>query len=163
MQSNSEAVREFTEAAGTKCPDKPKPMTREDVMFLVRMKLSEIDELVCTVTENAEECEKFLQEALSSRDPCKNFKYETETELIAAQFDALVDDHYYSLNVSARHGVNLDRVFGVVHDANMAKRDPTTGKFLRRESDGKILKPAGWKAPDIEAEIERQKAEGAWN
>jgi len=33
--------------------------------------------------------------------------------------------------------------------------------FLCRE-DGKIIKPAGWKAPDVEAEISRQLRDGAW-
>lgn len=40
----------------------------------------------------------------------------------------------------------------------MAKRDPQTGKFIHRE-DGKIIKPEGWTAPDIVAEIRRQRDE----
>ena len=32
---------------------------------------------------------------------------------------------------------------GVVHAANMAKRDPATGEFKKR-ADGKIIKPEGW-------------------
>ena len=31
----------------------------------------------------------------------------------------------------------------MVHAANMAKRDANTGKFIKRESDGKIIKPEG--------------------
>ena len=31
---------------------------------------------------------------------------------------------------------------------NMAKVDPETGK-VRRRTDGKILKPEGWKPPDM--------------
>jgi predicted HAD superfamily Cof-like phosphohydrolase len=45
--------------------------------------------------------------------------------------------------------------------ANMAKRCPVTGKFLKRE-DGKIIKPAGWQPPDVEGEIERQAREGSF-
>ena len=44
----------------------------------------------------------------------------------------------------------------------MAKRDPETGKFLKRE-DGKIIKPKGWKAPDVEGEVVRQDVEGSWS
>ena len=43
----------------------------------------------------------------------------------------------------------------------MAKKCPVKGQFLRRE-DGKIIKPAGWQPPNIEAEIERQDREGAF-
>ena len=43
----------------------------------------------------------------------------------------------------------------------MAKRDPVTKKFLKRE-DGKIIKPVGWQEPDIVGEITRQMKMGAW-
>ena len=35
-----------------------------------------------------------------------------------------------------------------VADTNIAKIDPATGKVLKRE-DGKVLKPQGWKPPDL--------------
>jgi hypothetical protein len=63
--------------------------------------------------------------------------------VIAEQADALVDIYYYSLNCASKKGVNLSSIFGIVHAANMAKRDPATGQFLRR-ADGKIIKPEGW-------------------
>jgi 8-oxo-dGTP diphosphatase len=44
----------------------------------------------------------------------------------------------------------------------MAKRNPATGKFEKR-ADGKIIKPPGWKAPDVEGEMGRQFAEGSWS
>ena len=163
-QSNADAVREFTEgASGKACPTTPKPMDRENVRFIIRMVMSELCELACTVTENPEQRDKLLHDALDTRDVCSNFNYPTRTNLIGAQFDALVDAWYYSLNIAARHGVNMSRIFDVVHQANMNKRDPTTGKFLRRESDGKVIKPEGWKSPDIDGEIERQDNDGAWN
>ena len=43
----------------------------------------------------------------------------------------------------------------------MAKRDPLTGEFIKR-ADGKIVKPEGWKAPDVMAEISRQLLAGSW-
>lgn len=161
MQSNAQDVREFTEAAGTVCPDQPVVMSKADAVFLVRMIISELDELLCTVTSGPEERDQLLQRALDTRDKCKQFEYPTEDERIGAQFDALVDAWYYSLNVSSRHGVNMSSIFNVVHEANMAKRDPITKTFLKRE-DGKIIKPAGWKSPDITAEIQRQRNQGSW-
>ena len=161
-QSNAEAVHQFTTEAGTICPNEPTQMARSDVLFITRMIMSELDELVCTVCSNQEEAEDMLQEALSSRDPCKNFEYANSMDRAGAQGDALVDAWYYSLNVAARHGVNLSSIFDLVHNANMAKKDPVTNKFLKRESDGKIMKPKGWKSPDIEAEMVRQTREGSF-
>lgn len=164
MCSNAEQVRVFTESTSGTCPDKPQVMSREQVMFIIRMVMSELCELACTVCETAEERDQLMQHALDSRDKCMNFKntYTNKVDIIAAQFDALVDSWYYSLNTAAKHGVNLSSIFDVVHQANMNKRDPETGKFLKRESDGKIIKPQNWQPPDIEAEIKRQITMGAW-
>ena len=82
-------------------------------------------------------------------------------ELIAEQGDAFVDIWYYSLNAMAKKGVNLSKIFDLVHGANMAKRDPETGKFLKRD-DGKIIKPKGWRPPNVSAEIKRQIEDGSW-
>jgi energy-coupling factor transport system permease protein len=82
---------------------------------------------------------------------------------MADQYDAFVDIWYYSLNTSAKHGANLSKIFDVVHQANMAKRDPVTGKFIRREQDGKVMKPVGWQSPNIVAEIISQIKNGSWS
>lgn len=80
---------------------------------------------------------------------------------VVEQADALVDAIYYICDSAARHGINLDRVFEIVHGANMQK--VVDGKVLRRE-DGKILKPAGWRdpAPLLVEELQRQQSEGSW-
>lgn len=44
------------------------------------------------------------------------------------------------------YGIPFEKVFEAVHKSNMAKAPG--GKVKRRE-DGKILKPDGWKPPDI--------------
>jgi predicted HAD superfamily Cof-like phosphohydrolase len=161
--SNAQVVKEFTQEAQRKeCPKTPLAMDRKGVEFIVKMVMSELCELACTVTETPGERDELMQNALDTRDKCVKFEYANDTSLIAAQFDALVDSWYYSLDTAARHGVNMSKIFDIVHGANMAKRDPETGLFLHRESDGKIIKPVGWKSPDIDAEIERQKTEGSW-
>ena len=63
-----------------------------------------------------------------------------EYKKIADQADALIDVYYYSQNAACKKGINLSSIFGMVHAANMAKRDPISGTFLKRE-DGKIIKP----------------------
>ena len=162
MSSDAAKVREFTEGAtGRKCPERPVPLDRANVLFIIRMIFSELDELACTVSANETERDNLLAEALAARDRCHEYADGSEPPSIADQADALVDSWYYSLNCAAKHGINLSRVFDVVHQANMDKRDPVTGEFIRR-ADGKVIKPAGWQAPDIDAEIARQQSEGAW-
>ncbi len=161
-QSNAQAVHQFTTESGTDCPNKPTLMSKQQVLFITRMVMSELDELVCTVAENKQESNDILNEALSTRDVCGNFDYKDDVNRIGAQGDAMVDAWYYMLNVASRHGINLSSIFDVVHAANMAKKDVATGKFLKRESDGKILKPKGWQSPNIDKEIQRQLEEGSF-
>lgn len=80
---------------------------------------------------------------------------------VAEQADALVDAIYYICDTAARHGMNLDPLFDIVHQANMGK--VVNGKVIRRE-DGKILKPAGWvdPGPRLENEMRRQEENGAF-
>jgi predicted HAD superfamily Cof-like phosphohydrolase len=44
--------------------------------------------------------------------------------------------------------MNAEGAWKEVMDTNFAKIDPTTGKVIKRE-DGKVLKPEGWKAPEL--------------
>ena len=165
--SDAEAVREFTMEAGQPTPEKPIPMSLEETTFIAKMILDETMELMATVLPPAE-----AKAALKGMiDKSEDLPQETYAEATAEeravhqcadQADALVDIYYYSLNAAAKKGMNLSSVFKLVHGANMAKRDPATGHFIKRESDGKIIKPAGWKPPDVEAELKRQLAEGSW-
>jgi predicted HAD superfamily Cof-like phosphohydrolase len=161
---DSNNVYQFTTETGYPCANSPQEMTEDSVLFIIRMIMSELDELACTVCHTVEQRDALMNVAMSTRDQCKEFRpcYASKNELIGAQFDALVDAWYYSLNIAAKHGVNMSKIFDIVHKSNMDKRDAETGKFLRRETDGKIIKPKGWKAPDITGEITRQTIEGAW-
>ncbi len=65
--------------------------------------------------------------------------------------DGIVDSIYVLLGTAVSYGIDIRPVWDIVHRANMAKEGGTT------REDGKILKPAGWAAPDVEGEIERQR------
>jgi predicted HAD superfamily Cof-like phosphohydrolase len=77
--------------------------------------------------------------------------------------DALLDAIYYLCSHAVKHGHNLDKLFPIVHSANMAKI--VDGKVIRRKSDGKVIKPEGWVDPKplLVAEINRQNVEGSWS
>jgi predicted HAD superfamily Cof-like phosphohydrolase len=66
--------------------------------------------------------------------------------------DALADIIYVAIGTALELGIPLAECWDEVQASNMAKIDPVTGKVVRRE-DGKILKPKGWQAPDIEGII----------
>ncbi len=71
--------------------------------------------------------------------------------------DGLADMVYIICGTALTYGIPLERVFGVVHRANMAKLWPD-GKPRVRE-DGKVRKPEGWSPPNI-AEV--LKVFGVW-
>lgn len=155
-QSDYDKVRDFTIQAGHKCTDQPTAMNKDEVKFLLRMCLSELQELALTVTDNVEESVELMHECMKNIDKSSHEHLETEDEIIAAQADSIVDLWYYGLNGFAKKSVNLSKIFDTVHQANMDKRDPATKKFIKRE-DGKIIKPQGWTAPDIVACIVEQR------
>ena len=67
------------------------------------------------------------------------------------------------VRATALDAFSADTVCGTFCSAaNMAKRNPATGKFEKR-ADGKIIKPPGWQAPDVEGEMGRQFREGSWS
>ncbi len=149
-------VKEFTsQSLGIDLPNKPSKMNKEEVRFIVRMVLSEMMELCRTINSNMSETQDFFRECCLELDIPKEFDVgsKSDVEIMAEQYDSFVDAWYYMLNISAKKGVNLDKIFQVVHEANMAKRFPD-GKFHRRKEDGKIIKPDGWKEPNIVNVIE---------
>ena len=62
--------------------------------------------------------------------------------------DALVDIEVINIGTSLTYGINIDAGFNIVHQSNMAKVNPQTGRMDKNEF-GKIIKPAGWVAPDL--------------
>ena len=70
-------------------------------------------------------------------------EYNNDLENIAKE---LADIIYIVCGTAVSYGIPLDKVFDEVHKSNMAKL--VDGKPIRRE-DGKILKPEGWKPPNI--------------
>ena len=65
------------------------------------------------------------------------------------QLDALLD--FIVVTTGAIHSAGFDGEGGwkEVMRTNFAKIDKDTGKVRKRE-DGKVLKPVGWKAPELE-------------
>ncbi len=154
--SDAEKVKNFTEETGFTIPEFPQPMNRDEVYFIIKMILDEVMELGATVG-NPNEIKEYMIKCINESKDIQMIHENT----IPNQADAFVDIYYYMLNAAAKKGVNLSKVFDVVHESNLKKKDPITGTYLRRE-DGKILKPPFWKEPDIIGEIKNQFIHGAF-
>ena len=76
-----------------------------------------------------------LQEAVEANDTVE-------------QLDALIDILVVTMGAIRAGGYDGEGAWKEVMDTNFAKIDPTTGKVRKRE-DGKVLKPEGWKGPEL--------------
>lgn len=65
-----------------------------------------------------------------------------------AKLDALIDIMVVTAGALHSLGVNADGAWNEVMSTNFAKVDKATGKVIKRE-DGKVLKPEGWRPPDL--------------
>ena len=132
--SDAEHVREFTAGAGQPVPDRPSPMTDEETKFITKMIIDETLELLATIMPPAAAKETMKAMVDVAKDvPQERYEHADEQrnamDKAAAQADALVDIYYYSQNAACKKGINLSAIFGLVHAANMAKRDPATGQY----------------------------------
>lgn len=80
-----------------------------------------------------------------------------DAETIEDQADAMIDTIYLALGTLVEMGIRPEKLFDIVHDANMSKLWED-GKPRYRE-DGKVMKPPTWKNPEplLHQEIIRQK------
>jgi len=62
--------------------------------------------------------------------------------------DALTDILVVTIGALHSMGADAEGAWSEVMRTNFAKIDPTTGKVRKRE-DGKVLKPEGWRAPEL--------------
>jgi predicted HAD superfamily Cof-like phosphohydrolase len=70
-----------------------------------------------------------------------------KTEVDAA--DAIIDILVVVVGYGLSRGWPMQELWDEVMKTNFAKVAPETGRVRRRE-DGKVLKPEGWKPPNIE-------------
>ena len=64
------------------------------------------------------------------------------------QLDALIDILVVTIGAIHSMGADAEGAWQEVLKTNLAKIDSNTGKVIKRE-DGKVLKPVGWKPPNL--------------
>ncbi len=108
--------------------------------------------------------EKFMQACDQSVDQFNEKQYimyvklisEEHQELLEAtlsddrveQLDALIDILVVTIGAIHSMGADGEGAWNEVMRTNFAKIDKDTGKVRKRE-DGKVLKPVGWKSPEL--------------
>ena len=66
-----------------------------------------------------------------------------------SDLDALIDILVVTIGAIHSMGADAEGAWNEVMRSNLAKIDPESGTVLKRE-DGKVLKPAGWTAPELD-------------
>ena len=104
-------------------------------------------QLVGTTPNLPDTAERTLRMRLLAEEMSEYQMAEADNDIVEIA-DALADIIYIACGTAVSYGIPLDKIWDEVHGSNMAKL--VDGKPLYRE-DGKVMKPAGWKAPDVKA------------
>lgn len=155
-------VKQFHEAFGEKMPDKPTPIDKETALKRAVWSGEEIVEfLYATVGGDKEEFDNLYINFMLKMNKVFMELFNNNPridDVLTAQMDALTDEMYFNQGSFTLAGVEPYNLFKIVQEANMSKLWED-GKPRFRESDGKIIKPPTWEAPEpkLQKEIERQK------
>ncbi len=84
--------------------------------------------------------ERKLRHMLLQEEFNEYLKAEREDNIVEIA-DALGDIIYVALGTALVYGIPMEEVFDAIHRSNMTK--------IKNPDGGKVMKPEGWKAPDI--------------
>ena len=76
------------------------------------------------------------------------FREAIEQNDVVEQLDACMDMIWVILGYCHMKKFKVQEAWDEVADSNLSKIDTRTGKVIKRE-DGKVLKPEGWKPPQL--------------
>ncbi|MBG9766042.1 hypothetical protein ABD78_19980 [Paenibacillus polymyxa] len=168
MQNDSHAsdffkVREFQKAFNCPAPDVPTILSDKLAINRASFILEEVIELLYATAGNKERFDKFFAELVLNAEETydKQLTKPFPEDRLIGQIDALTDIKYFAEGGFVETSVIPDKIFDLVHQANMSKIFPD-GKPHYNEV-GKVIKPEGWEAPEpkIEEEVKRQIKLGA--
>lgn len=120
--TNFEKVGEFRRTMSLPISDKPQLLSGNDRSYFARFILEELGEYLRA-------CE--------------------EESLVDAA-DGIIDLVYVTMGCAHAMGLPFDKLFDVVHKANMAKVPPNAYRKSLRGSQYDVVKPVGWIPPEEE-------------
>lgn len=144
-------VRAFHRAFGVPMPDKPCVPDDETVRLRLRLIAEEFFELL----EAGYLASGDIDLIVDARRTLAVLIDHGAPHVNLAKFaDALADLDYVNEGARLAFGIDGGPIADAVHASNMAKLGPDGRPILR--ADGKVVKPAGWQPPNIEAELVKQ-------
>lgn len=88
------------------------------------------------------------------REEAEEFADAAAQRDLQAMADALADLVYVTYGAAVTLGIDLDDVVAEVHESNLTKLGPDGRPVMR--GDGKVLKPPGYRPPDVERVLAEQ-------
>ena len=155
-------VKAFHHLMDERTQEEPKAWDVKGATHRAAFKVEELVEFVRASSHSEEEFQQAirdLHQALDISADKVSQKIPAESTLVG-QVDALIDTLYFTYGSFVLMGVDPERIFEIVHQANMGKIFPD-GKAQFDPVTHKILKPEGWEEkyapePAIKKELERQ-------
>ena len=155
-------VKAFHHMMDERTQEEPKAWDLEGATHRADFKIEELVEFVRASSNSDEDFQAAVAEmhrALDKAATKVSKKIPAKQDLIG-QVDALIDTLYFTYGSFVLMGVDPERIFEIVHQANMGKVFPD-GKAHFDPVTHKILKPDDWEEkyapePTIKKEIERQ-------
>ncbi|WP_413986343.1 hypothetical protein [Paenibacillus polymyxa] len=151
-------VREFQKAFNCPAPDVPTILSDKLAINRASFILEEVIELLYATAGNKERFDKFFAELVLNAEKTydKQLTKPFPEDRLIGQIDALIDIKYFAEGGLVEASVVPDRIFDLVHQANMSKIFPDGEPHYNEV--GKVIKPEGWEAPEpkIEEEVKRQ-------
>lgn len=155
-------VKAFHHMMDERTQEEPKAWDLEGATHRADFKIEELVEFVRAASNSDEDFQAAIAEmhrALDKAATKVSKKIPAKQDLIG-QVDALIDTLYFTYGSFVLMGVDPERIFEIVHQANMGKVFPD-GKAHFDPVTHKILKPDDWEEkyapePAIKKEIERQ-------
>ena len=155
-------VKAFHHMMFERTQEEPKAWDLEGATHRADFKIEELVEFVRASSNSDEDFQAAVAEMHQALDRAatKVSKNIPAKQDLIGQVDALIDTLYFTYGSFVLMGVDPERIFEIVHQANMGKVFPD-GKAHFDPVTHKILKPDDWEEkyapePDIKKEIERQ-------
>ena len=155
-------VKAFHHMMDERTQEEPKAWDLEGATHRADFKIEELVEFVRASSNSDEDFQAAVAELHQALDKAatKVSKNIPAKQDLIGQVDALIDTLYFTYGSFVLMGVDPERIFDIVHQANMGKVFPD-GKAHFDPVTHKILKPNDWEEkyapePAIKKEIERQ-------
>ena len=155
-------VKAFHHMMDERTQEEPKAWDLEGATHRADFKIEELVEFVRAASNSDEDFQAAVAEMHQALDRAatKVSKNIPAKQDLIGQVDALIDTLYFTYGSFVLMGVDPERIFEIVHQANMGKVFPD-GKAHFDPVTHKILKPDDWEEkyapePAIKKEIERQ-------